>query len=101
MGMVAGPPEAKEEPPVPGEESGLHRQESVHAIQSLATSVPGLIQTTYNNSYNTYYGTPAPTWDGYNYVDHNTYAYDYSTPPPGYGIYGEKVYADAGRDERG
>jgi len=62
--------------PAPPDTSSQPGQEEAYSIQSMSAPVPGqTIQTTYNNSYNTYYpgGYYPPS--------------DYSLPPPGYPHY--------------
>lgn len=62
--------------PAPPDTSSQPAQEEAYSIQSMSAPVPGqTIQTTYNNSYNTYYpgGYYPPS--------------DYSLPPPGYPHY--------------
>lgn len=64
--------------PAPPDTSNLPTGEEAYSIQSMSAPVPGqTIQTTYNNSYNTYYpsGYYPPS--------------DYSLPPPGYPVYSQ------------
>jgi len=78
--------------PAPPDTSSMPAQEETYSIQSMSAPVPGqTIQTTYNNSYNTYYpsGYYPPS--------------DYSLPPPGYPQYaypGTQPY-DYGYGEEG